>query len=190
MQEWWLNKKTMITLRYPYYMSTLPLTAVMPVLLKDDLLWMAIWYNSETSLLLSFRKNARLQSGAGHFFVVTARGLRRWSCASPWWRNSEWLSDWSFAWSSRFKATGLCNWMRWRNRRGLQRTRRGIWQSVFNFSKWSSCGFYFFSGLMMVKKRWERAAKGLHSRLLDLFAVGADLEGCLCHFSQLILDEK
>ena len=31
----------MITLRYPYYMSTLPLTAVMPVLLKDDLLWMA-----------------------------------------------------------------------------------------------------------------------------------------------------
>ena len=31
----------MITLRYPYYMSALPLAAVMPVLLKDDLLWMA-----------------------------------------------------------------------------------------------------------------------------------------------------
>ncbi len=31
----------MITLRYPFYMSALPLAAVMPVLLKDDLLWMA-----------------------------------------------------------------------------------------------------------------------------------------------------
>lgn len=31
----------MITLRYPYYISALPLAAVMPVLLKDDLLWMA-----------------------------------------------------------------------------------------------------------------------------------------------------
>ncbi len=31
----------MITLRYPVYMSALPLAAVMPVLLKDDLLWMA-----------------------------------------------------------------------------------------------------------------------------------------------------
>ncbi len=31
----------MITLRYPFYMTTLPLAAVMPVLLKDDLLWMA-----------------------------------------------------------------------------------------------------------------------------------------------------
>ena len=31
----------MITLRYPYYMSALPLAEVMPVLLKEDLLWMA-----------------------------------------------------------------------------------------------------------------------------------------------------
>lgn len=31
----------MITLRYPYYMSALPLAEIMPVLLKEDLLWMA-----------------------------------------------------------------------------------------------------------------------------------------------------
>ena len=57
----------MITLRYPYYMSALPLTEVMPVLLKEDLLWMAGQFGM--TVPKSKKKDAIAQMVAEHLLT-------------------------------------------------------------------------------------------------------------------------